>query len=243
MSEPAPDVRTLPPWWAVVLVAVAVAAAGFAIGRFSTFGDLGATAAQTPASDSAEAGFARDMQVHHAQAIEMAMQVYRTTENDAVRVLAYDIATGQSAQKGEFYDWLVQWHLPQAGEPLMSWMHPSEDAGHHHGGQATGGGESTGAPGEAGGADAADEAALMAEMGMASAEELAALRAATGTEADCLFLSLMIRHHEGAIPMAQALLDLGRDPRARQVAEGVIATQSAEIDLMRSLQTTLACGG
>ena len=41
---------------------------------------------------SAEAGFARDMQVHHGQAVEMAMDIYRTTENPDVRVLAYDIA-------------------------------------------------------------------------------------------------------------------------------------------------------
>ena len=53
----------------------------------------------------------------------------------------------------------------------------------------------------------------------------------------------MIRHHEGALPMAEALLELGHDPRALQVADGVVATQSAEIDLMRSLQARLACTG
>ena len=30
--------RTLPPWWAVLLVALAIAGIAFAIGRFSTFG-------------------------------------------------------------------------------------------------------------------------------------------------------------------------------------------------------------
>ena len=30
--------RTLPPWWAVLLVAIAVTGLAFAIGRFSTFG-------------------------------------------------------------------------------------------------------------------------------------------------------------------------------------------------------------
>ena len=147
-SEPTPA-RALPPWWAVLLVAVAVAALAFAIGRFSTFG-AGAAGA-LPGTDSPEAGFARDMQVHHAQAVEMAMDIYRTTD------------------------------------------------------------------------------------------EIDGMRAATGTDADCRFLSLMIRHHEGALPMAQALVDLGNEPRAIQVAQGVIATQSAEIDLMTSLQKNLAC--
>lgn len=213
----APASRTLPPWWAVLLVAIAVAALAFAIGRFSTFG----AAAGTPTSASPEAGFARDMQVHHAQAVEMAMDIYRTTDDPDIRVLAYDIATTQSAQKGEFFDWLVKWDLPQAGAPLMSWM---AGTAHAHGDTA------------------ASEDEPMAAMGMATQAELSELRQSTGVPADCLFLSLMIRHHTGAVPMAQALVELGTDPRALQVAEGIIATQSAEIDLMTALQRGLACG-
>ena len=219
-SSPTPA-RALPPWWAVLLVAVAVAALAFAIGRFSTFG-AGAAGA-LPGTDSPEAGFARDMQVHHAQAVEMAMDIYRTTDDESVRVLAYDIATTQSAQKGEFYDWLVKWNLPQSGDPLMAWM-AAAPSGHQHAASPS-----------------ATEAELRAEMGMATTDEIDGMRAATGTDADCRFLSLMIRHHEGAIPMAQALVELGSEPRAIQVAQGVIATQSAEIDLMTSLQNNLAC--
>lgn len=219
-SDPTPA-RALPPWWAVLLVAVAVAALAFAIGRFSTFG-AGAAGA-LPGTDSPEAGFARDMQVHHAQAVEMAMDIYRTTDDESVRVLAYDIATTQSAQKGEFYDWLVKWNLPQSGGPLMAWM-AAAPSGHEHASTPT-----------------ATEAELRAQMGMATTDEIDGMRAATGTDADCRFLSLMIRHHEGAIPMAQALVELGSEPRAIQVAQGVIATQSAEIDLMTSLQNNLAC--
>ncbi|PZU44750.1 MAG: DUF305 domain-containing protein [Microbacterium sp.] len=211
--------RTLPPWWAVLLVALAVAGLAFAIGRFSTFGASPAA----PGTDSPEAGFARDMQVHHGQAVELAMDIYRTTENDDIRVLAYDIATTQSAQKGEFYDWLVKWNLPQAGGPLMAWMSDADTA-HHH---------------DATGTASTDD--LMAQMGMATDAEIAGMRAQTGTAADCTFLSLMIRHHEGALPMAEALVQLGTDPRALQVAGGVIAIQSAEIDLMTSLQQTLSC--
>lgn len=219
-SDPAPA-RALPPWWAVLVVAVAVAALAFAIGRFSTFG-AGAAGA-LPGTDSPEAGFARDMQVHHAQAVEMAMDIYRTTDDESVRVLAYDIATTQSAQRGEFYDWLVKWNLPQSGGPLMAWM-AAAPSGHQHASTPT-----------------ATEAELRAQMGMATTDEIDGMRAATGTDADCRFLSLMIRHHEGAIPMAQALVELGNEPRAIQVAQGVIATQSAEIDLMTSLQKNLAC--
>ena len=48
-----------------------------------------------------DAGFARDMQMHHAQAVDMAMTIYAETDDDELRALAYDIATGQSSQRGE----------------------------------------------------------------------------------------------------------------------------------------------
>ena len=215
----APAVR----WWVVALVLLAVAALAFAIGRFSTFGAQSQSSA--PGTSSPEAGFSRDMQVHHAQAIEMAMEIYRKTEDADLRVLSYDIATGQAAQRGEMYDWLVQWNLPQGGGDTMAWMDASEE--HAHGGSAD---EPL----------TAEEA--RAAMGMASDTELRALQEATGTEADCLFLELMIRHHEGAIPMAEALLELGTEARPLQVAESIKAGQTAEIDAMKSIQQRLGCG-
>ncbi len=224
MSDDQATTAAGPRWWVVVLVLLAVGALAFAIGRFSTFGAQSQGSA--PATTSPEAGFARDMQVHHAQAIQMAMEIYRKTEDPELRVLAYDIATGQAAQRGEMYDWLVKWGLSQSGEPMMSWMSGS-DAGHAHGGT--------------GEEPLTDEEAHEA-MGMASDDELAALEDATGQEADCLFLELMIRHHEGAIPMAEALLELGSDPRALQVAQAMKDGQTAEIDAMESMQARLGCG-
>ena len=109
-------------WRNVILVLLAIDALAFAVGRFSTFGSQGA---RTPGTDSPEAGFSRDMQVHHAQAIEMAMEIYRKTADDELRILAYDIATGQAGQRGEMYDWLVQWGLSQSGGPMMKWMDAS----------------------------------------------------------------------------------------------------------------------
>lgn len=225
VTDDATDTSPRLRWWAVALVLLAVAALAFAIGRFSTFGT--AQGAGTPGTDSPEAGFARDMQVHHSQAIQMAMEIYRKTEDEELRVVSYDIATGQAGQRGEMYDWLVQWGLSQAGGPMMAWM-SSTDAGHAHGVPSD----------EPMTEDEAREA-----MGMASDAEIRALEEATGTEADCLFLDLMIRHHEGAIPMADALLELGTDARALEVAEGIRAGQTAEIDAMRSIAARLGCSG
>ena len=60
------------------------------------------------------------MQLHHAQAVDMAMEIYRKTEDEEIRMMAYDMATAQSAQIGEMYSWLVNWGLPQRGDPLMN---------------------------------------------------------------------------------------------------------------------------
>src|SRR5918993_1266731 len=207
-------------WLVLVLACLAIGGLAFAIGRFSAF----PTAPASPATTSPEAGFSRDMQVHHAQAIAMAMEIHRKTQDDEVRVLSYDIATGQAGQRGEMFDWLVQWGLPQAGEPMMSWMSASE-GGHDHAGAA---------PGE----PLSDEQAREA-MGMASDAELGALAAASGSEADCLFLELMIRHHEGAVPMADAVLELGSEPRVLAVAESIRTGQTAEMDAMVSMQKRL----
>lgn len=110
---------------------------------------------------------------------------------------------------------------------MMAWMAAS-DEGHAHGGEA--------------GAALTDEAAREA-MGMATDAELSALAAASGPEADCLFLELMIRHHEGAVPMAAAVIELGSQARVLRVAESIRAGQTAELDAMGAMQQRLGCGG
>jgi len=224
MSD-APSAGRAQRWIVIVVALVLIGALGFAVGRFTMFGTQ--AAASTPGTSSPEAGFSRDMQAHHAQAIELAMEIYRKTDDEELRALSYDIATSQAAQRGEMFDWLVRWGLPQAGGPMMQWMDPA-GSGHQH---------------DAASSEPMTDTQAREAMGMASAAEIAALQAATGTAADCQFLTLMIRHHEGAIPMADALLELGSDPRALEVAQAMKTGQTAEIDAMRSIQDRLGCSG
>ena len=80
-------------------------------------------AGQQPANDSAEAGFARDMSVHHAQAVEMAEIVRDKTRSEEVRLLAADMSLTQQGQIGRIQGWLGVWGLSATGtEPAMSWM-------------------------------------------------------------------------------------------------------------------------
>ena len=86
-------------------------------------------AAREPGNDSAEAGFARDMIIHHAQAVEMSEIIRPKTENDRIRTLATDITLTQQAQIGQMQGWLNLWDLPIAGtEPAMTWMGMSTES-------------------------------------------------------------------------------------------------------------------
>ncbi|MFC4000262.1 DUF305 domain-containing protein [Prauserella oleivorans] len=71
--------------------------------------------------------------------------------------------------------------------------------------------------------------------GMATPEQLEALRAAEGAEFDRQFLRLMITHHEGALTMAEDQLAHGVDPRAVAMAQDVVTGQTDEIGHLRRL--------
>ena len=71
--------------------------------------------------------------------------------------------------------------------------------------------------------------------GMASPEEIAQLGQLAGIEADREFLRLMIRHHQGGVPMAQAALERSDNGVVRRLAEAIVRSQQAEVELMQGL--------
>jgi uncharacterized protein (DUF305 family) len=62
-----------------------------------------------------------------------------------------------------------------------------------------------------------------------------ALEQATGTEAAKLFLTGMVKHHQGAITMAQQQVANGQNPEAVALAKRIITDQQAEITTMNQL--------
>jgi len=104
----------------MLLAVVAVLAGGVALALLF--------ASQPSSNDSAEASFARDMIVHHGQAVRMAEIVRDRTQSDAMRLIAADISLTQQGQIGIMQGWLQAWGLPITGsEPAMAWMgHPTD---------------------------------------------------------------------------------------------------------------------
>ncbi|MER7110625.1 DUF305 domain-containing protein [Streptomyces sp. NPDC000229] len=196
-------------WAAVTAVVLALLFAGAAtVASAGPETEPRATAA--PAADSADAGFARDMSVHHQQAVEMSFIVRDRTKDEEVRRLAYDIANTQANQRGMMLGWLDMWGLPKVapGVEPMAWMGMPSHGSSHSGG-------------------------LMP--GMATAAQLDRLRAASGRQAEILYLRLMTAHHKGGVHMAQGCADKCRPGVERDLAQGMVDAQESEILLMADL--------
>jgi uncharacterized protein (DUF305 family) len=193
---------------ACVIAVVALVAAG-AVGWLIRGNGSGSSVA----SNSVDAGFARDMSVHHTQAITMAGFERDNTSNPAMKVLAYDIETEQEYQVGQMAGWLQVWNVPaQTGATPMIWM----GSAHHH--------------------------LVDGRMpGMATPAELTKLRSLRGKALDVYFLQLMIRHHQGGLPMARYAAAHAKESYVRDFAQAVVNAQSSEIIQME--QTLRQLGG
>ena len=212
--------------WRLVVAGVIAGALVLAVGLAG--GWMLAARSADPSTTSVEAGFARDMQVHHDQAVEMALIVRDRTDDPEIRSLAYDIATSQAQQSGQMYAWLNDWGLPQARPgATMEWMSaPTLDG-------SAGQGHGHGATTDPSSSDTAGSATPMP--GMASNADLERLRNASGTDAEVLFLTLMLAHHRGGVDMADAVLDRSTHPLVTTLARAIVFAQSGEIDYMESL--------
>jgi uncharacterized protein (DUF305 family) len=202
-------------WIRPVLAVVAVvgllllgAAGGLLIGM------PGAADPAVPARDSLDVGFAQDMTVHHQQAVTMASWERDHTTDPVLHQLAADIEATQTSQIGRMQGWLELWGAPAlpVGGGHMAWM---TEASHDH------------TPAPAGG--------VATMPGMASDEELAALRAATGRELDVLFLQLMLRHHQGGAGMLEYAAERAAVPQVRNLAAQMLRSQTGESDYLRQL--------
>jgi uncharacterized protein (DUF305 family) len=200
-TEEAPPARGL----RVVLIAVLVVAALVIAGATGWL--LGHRSSPSVSASSVDAGFARDMSAHHDQAVQMAGYTRDHTSDQSIKLLAYDIETGQYVEIGQMQGWLDGWGLSRSSTiPQMSWM-----SGHSH----------------------LEADGLMP--GVATQAEINKLLSLTGKPLDIYFLQLMIRHHQGGIPMAQYAAAHASQPYVRDLARKMVQNQSNEIVTMEQL--------
>jgi uncharacterized protein (DUF305 family) len=192
-----------------LLLGALVAVVALAIGYL---GGLLTPSLTRPGDDSPEAGFARDMSTHHAQAVEMAMIAWQKTTDPEIGQMAYDIATVQQGQIGVMQTWLKDWHLlPTGTRPKMAWM-----------------------------PNGTKELLPDGRMpGMATDAEMKQLGGATGKQLDILFCQLMLRHHLGGIHMVSAILSLTHDRDVTDLATPMRDGQQNEVTRMRQKLTDL----
>lgn len=197
-------------------LAASVAACGGRIARPNIISPSGApplSAVRTIPHTAADVHFMTGMIPHHAQAVLIAGWASSRATRLDVRVLAQRMVV---AQKDEIE--LMRTWLRSRGEPV-----PAADATHmrmNHNGMVHD----------------------MLMPGMLNDEELARLDAAQGIEFDRLFLTYMIKHHEGAVLMVDELFDspgAGQEETVFRLASDIYADQTTEIDRMHSILATL----
>ena len=185
------------PAWQLLLAGLLVVLAlggGLVLGR-------GMTDGYPWIDDPVDVGFAQDMKIHHAQAVEMSAIVHRRSTDPQLNYLALDILTTQQGQIGIMTGWLDLWGQTQSKVgPPMRWMD-------HEG----------------------------AMPGMATADEIAALERLPVPKMEEQFLRLMIRHHQGAVPMAAYAAEHATSEDLARLARGMEQGQAAEIDLMQQM--------
>jgi len=115
--------------------------------------------------------------------------------------------------------------LAAAGVVLLASAAASAQPGHGHGGKSA-----TAAPVFV--ASTAKPFAALMNDAMAVMEDGMA-RAPMNGQAEHDFVTMMIPHHQGAVDMAKALLLTTTDPALRNMAQGMVADQQIEIQLMQ----------
>lgn len=158
---------------------------------------------------SGDIDFMAGMIPHHAQAVLIAGWAASHGARADIRVLCERMVIGQRDEIATMRNW-----LRDRGEAV-----PDANATHHR--MRMNGVEHD-----------------MLMPGMLSPEQLAELDSATGAEWDRLFLTFMIRHHEGAIKMVDDLFaSYGalQDDDVYKLASDMYADQTTEIERMQKM--------
>lgn len=169
----------------------------------------------TTEHNTADVTFASDMIQHHAQALSMVDLTLERDLDPEVQGLAEDIRAAQGPEIETMADWLTTW-----GEDVPETMRDHVNSGHDSGDMSE----------SMEGMEGVDEMP-----GMMTADDLSALENASDAEFQDMWLQMMIKHHEGAVEMAETEQEDGQFKDAVDLAGQIADSQTQEIDTMKSL--------
>lgn len=160
----------------------------------------------------ADVGFCADMTLHHVQALAMCQRVLGRDTGDPVQAAAAEVLQNQAIQVGMMRAWLTDWgRSTTSPATTMAWMGLNEGAG--------------------------VPASMMP--GLATAEELSSLSAATGADQGRMWIELMRAHHVGGVAMAEAAVEVGSSDKVRRLATIQVQVQTFEIGQYDELLATV----
>lgn len=182
----------------------------------------------TPASHGyvqADIDFMQGMIIHHAQAVVMSDWAATHGARPNLLILCRRIALSQRDEIKMMQQWLLEHHLaaPDPLHMLRGVPSPMEDS------------SGMNMPGMDMGAHP------MMMTGMLTPAEMRELDAARGTVFDSLYLTGMIKHHQGALDMVAKLFaapGAGQQPEIFSFATDIDAGQRAEIARMQAMLNT-----
>lgn len=178
---------------------------------------------EEPGASDADIAFMQMMVPHHAQALEMSELAQTRASDEQVVSLSRRIKGAQGPEIVSMSSWLQSRDLavPESMADAGGVTDHSGHSDHSRHGEDQGG-----------------EVTATA-MGMLSDARMTELARARGARFDRLFLSGMIRHHQGAVDMALDEMDAGTDTLALELAADVAAGQQAEIRRMVDIRRRL----
>ena len=169
------------------------------------------TADEDPSFNDVDIGFLSDMTTHHQGALTLGFDYLPNQNDDVIAHTAREVILAQSQEIATMNNLIGE--AGEDAERIENDAVAMEWMGHP--------------------VDPGDMP------GMATAEELAALSAATGLGADDLFSRLMVAHHAAGAEMAEYAADNGENETVRSFARKIAEIQRIEIDELNGRRAAL----
>ena len=167
---------------------------------------------QHPGAGSVDVGFLQDMRSHHDQATQMSLaylQKPAAEQDPQLRIVATEILLGQQLEAGAMVQLLHDYGQPDSNETGTGLAWMSMPL------------------------------PIAVMPGMASAEQVAALKAASGVDADRQFATLMLNHHLGGLHMAEYAADHAQEQPVRTLASSMVKSQNSDISELQAILNRL----